>query len=190
MHISRTAIPSAAAITAALLAGCGGGSPSTTAGARTPSNGIQAAYRFAACMRQHGVTGFPDPVVHQNGNEVSVGMKMTPTIAGSPAFKSAQKACGGILPGPDNATPAQQHARMEHILAFTSCIRNHGITNFPDPTSQGRMTLAMVQAAGIDLHAPGVIAAARACVPASGGAITQADVSRATGSGGPQASGG
>jgi hypothetical protein len=40
---------------------------------------------------------------------------------------------------PGKATP---------ILAFAKCLRSHGVTNFPDPTSQGQLTLEMVNAVG------------------------------------------
>lgn len=187
MHISRRTIALlAAALSALLVAACGSGRQPTVPSS-TPKSGIQAAYRFSDCMRQHGVSNFPDPtvVVNQPGHQ-AIGLKVTPAITGSPAFKSAQKDCQGILPA--SASPAQlaaqEHFRALHLLAFARCIRAHGVSGFPDPTGQGQLSLAMVQAAGVDLHAPNVIAAARACVPASGGLITQAAVSQATGGGG------
>jgi hypothetical protein len=76
---------------------------------------------------------------------------------------------------------AQQHAKAQQLLAFARCVRAHGVTSFPDPTVQGQINPQMLAAAGVDLHAPGVIGAARACVPASGGAVTQAAISQATG---------
>jgi len=101
----------------------------------------------------------------------------------SPAFKSAQTACRAILPTPSSADSAeladQQHAREEHVLAFAECLRSHGIADFPDPTSQGRLTLDMVRAAGVDLQAPAVLTAAKACIGTSDGAVTAAEVQRA-----------
>jgi hypothetical protein len=195
MNTSRAAIPAAAAIAAALVAGCGGGSPSTTAsasGSSGPKDGIQAAYRFSACMRTHGVTGFPEPVVRHSDGHTEVGLKVTPTLSGSPAFQSAQKACAGILPGP--MSPAQiaarQHYREQHFLAFAGCMRARGITNFPDPNSQGDIPMSLLAQAGINIHLPNVISAARACVPASGGLLTLAAISQATGSGSSQSGGG
>jgi hypothetical protein len=45
--------------------------------------------RFATCMRSHGITNFPDPLV--NGNGVAVDPKgFHPK---SPQFKAAQQAC-------------------------------------------------------------------------------------------------
>jgi hypothetical protein len=106
---------------------------------------------------------------------------MPPGLKGSPAFQSADRACAGLMmPGQagQELTPAQQHERAQHLVAFADCIRSHGVSNFPDPTPQGDMTREMLAAAGIDIHQPNVIAAARACVAASGGVVTQAAISQ------------
>ena len=101
MHISKLTVPALGALTALFVAGCGGTAPkappSSSASIKDPK---QAAYKFSACMRAHGLTSFPDPVVHQNGNSMSIGIRVDPTITGSPAFKSAQTACQSIMPGP------------------------------------------------------------------------------------------
>jgi hypothetical protein len=171
--------------------GCGGSSPkaSATSGASAgPHDGVNAAFRFSSCMRDHGVTNFPDPNVVSKQGSQAVMLKITPAISESPRFKSAQHACQSILPAPTNANPAQvaqqQHAREQDLLAFARCLRAHGVAGFPDPTSQGQLTLQMVHAAGLDLHAPDVLPAARDCVGVTHGIITGADVERAINGGG------
>jgi hypothetical protein len=55
----------------------------------------QALINFSACMRAHGLPGFPDPIFTGGG----VGIRLTPSsgiVPGSPAFKSAQTACASI----------------------------------------------------------------------------------------------
>jgi hypothetical protein len=54
------------------------------------------ALRFSACMRSHGVPNFPDPQFGSGGGgEVRLsGAGLDPS---SPAFKSAQAACGSII---------------------------------------------------------------------------------------------
>jgi hypothetical protein len=165
-----------------LAAGCGSSKPPTTSASSLKSP-ITAAYEFSSCMRAHGVPAFPDPRVISKPGEQEIAVSVTPALTGSPQFKSAQSACQGIMPAPQSATDqaAQQHAKAQHLLAFARCVRAHGITSFPDPTAQGQINPQMMAAAGVDLHAPGVIGAARACVPASGGAVTQASISQATG---------
>ena len=57
--------------------------------------------------------------------------------------------------------PAPKSSR--DLLAFARCVRNHGISNFPDPNSQGGFNLA---GTGINSHSsPGELAAARTCLP-------------------------
>jgi hypothetical protein len=135
-------------------------------------------------MRDHGVTNFPDPKVSNPGpGQTAIAMVAPATLSKSPRFKTAFTACRGIMPKPANSNPAQlaqvQQARKHDLLAFARCLRAHGLTNFPDPTSQGQLTLEMVHNAGVDLHAPDVLPAARACVGVTNGAITWADVERA-----------
>ena len=181
---SRRAKPLAAAIAsiALLAAGCGSSSPASP-NAASAASFTAAAFKYSSCMRNHGLSSFPDPTMtDHNGQQVAY-LTATIPINPSPAFKSAQNACRGILPTPINASAAQlaqqQQAREQHLLAFAKCLRSHGIPDFPDPTSQGQLTLEMVNAAGIDLHAPTVLTAAKSCLGTSDGAITTADVQRA-----------
>jgi hypothetical protein len=62
-------------------------------------------------------------------------------------------------------------------------MRSHGILDFPDPSSDGQLTLDGVRAAGVDLQAPSTRTAGLACVGVTHGAITAAAVMRATSSG-------
>lgn len=187
---TRTQIGSALAALAlaVMAAGCGGSSPTTTsAGAQSgpgPGNGIQAAYHYARCMRAHGVSNFPDPKVVHHGNGIGVGFHVGPWV-GTAHFKSAQKACQSILPGPSQGpSPQQQAAHLADLLSFVRCLRAHGLSNFPDPTPEGHLTPQMLQQAGVDLHAPDVRPAARACIGASHGAVTMAAVNQAINGGG------
>lgn len=167
------------------LSACGSSSStSTTSSSQSPQSFVSKAYQFSACMRDHGVTNFPDPKVTSNGSGQQIAIRAVGP--NTPGFKTATKACSGILPMPTKADlaaqAAQRHARTQGLLSFARCMRGHGINGFPDPAAQGQLTLQMITAAGIDLHAPQVAVAARACIPDSNGAITRADVAQATGS--------
>jgi hypothetical protein len=173
--------------TAVLASACGSSSPTTSsASAKSPQNAVEQAFKFSACMRNHGVTNFPDPKVSSNGNQRQIAIEVVGP--NTPGFKTAQKACAGILPMPSNADlaaeAAQRRVHGQDLLSFARCMRNHGINGFPDPNAQDALTPEMVTAAGVDLHAPQVAVAGRACVPASHGAITAADIAQATGSSG------
>src|SRR5271154_4133185 len=103
MNSIRRVIPAAAAITgvALLAAGCGGGSPTTTtnsASGGAPKDIASAAYHYAACMRNHGVSNFPDPQVSTSGGDTKVAMVVPSSIGSSPKFDAAQTACKSILP--------------------------------------------------------------------------------------------
>ena len=94
------------------------------------------------------------------------------------------------MPAPSNAnaaggqSPQQEAAHLKGVLGFADCMRSHHVASFPDPNTQGDLTQAMLVAAGINVHAPAVDAAASACVSASDGQITAADVAQAEAGGG------
>jgi hypothetical protein len=124
-HRSRIAATLACGLA---VVGCGSSAkPTTSASASKRTQFIQ----FAQCMRAHGVPNFPDP---KSGGGIEI-----PDSSGikpfSPAFKSAQNSCRKLLPGggPMSGHPsAQDKAQM---LAISQCMRRHGITDFPDPTT-------------------------------------------------------
>jgi hypothetical protein len=130
-------------------------------------------------MRQHGVTNFPDPVVHQSAGSQSIGVRAVMSKH-SPVDRSAQKACNGIMPQPTGqdvaAQAARQHQHAQDMLSFARCIRSHGIYKFPDPDSQGNLSPQTMSSAGVDIHSPSVLNAARACIPASHGAVSAAAI--------------
>jgi hypothetical protein len=90
-----------------------------------------AGLKFAACMRSHGVPNLPDPGGGGGGIQIPSGSGINPS---SPAFQSAQKACSKLLPFP---TPggAGSETRKLAMLKLARCMRSHGISAFPDPTS-------------------------------------------------------
>lgn len=192
-HLTRFIVLCLAAGAAALVVSACGGSNKppasrSSAQASNSSSPGASAYRYSACMRKHGVSNFQDPQVKVNGNQVQVAIHVDPSITGSPDFKSAQSACAHILPGIGNGPSIQQErGRTKALLAFARCMRQHGFPKFPDPTSQGQLTLAMIGRAGIDLHQPAVKPAAYACAPLTHGLLTRADINQALAS--PNASG-
>jgi hypothetical protein len=168
----------AAATVALLAAGCGSSSNNPPASGNASENPAQAAYRFASCMRSHGVANFPEPHVSSHNGSTAVSIAIVGPQS-SPSFKSALNSCHGILPGAQNDSPAQQRQHEQDLLAFAKCLRTHGLTDFPDPNTHGQLTREMISAAGIDLHQPAVLTAARSCVGVTHGAITMAMVQQA-----------
>jgi hypothetical protein len=173
-----------AASLALLPAGCGGSStPKTTASKQPPIHDLATAVdKFAACMRAHGVPGYPDPVVSSSGNHVSIKIGPGNVTPGAPALTSATQACHSLLPdngGVQQLSPQQFEARLNDLVSFAQCMHRHGIANFPDPTVKGELSTEMVQQAGVDLSARSVQTTAFACAPASHGVLTRAIIAQA-----------
>jgi hypothetical protein len=181
--ISRTLILRAlpAVVLTAVAAGCGSVHPTTsTTGGLAAKGPAAPAFAYATCMRDHGLTGFPDPQVSTSGGATSVKQMLPASLAASPRFKSAQKACQGILPGPGSRSSDGPSGKV--LLAFARCLRGHGLSGFPDPNRDGRITQQMISAAGISPQSIAFQRAATACIGVTHGAITAAQV-RAAGSG-------
>lgn len=159
--------------TSMLAAACGA-SPSShvaqlgsTASQSTPSATSSAtsahqsgAVAFAHCMRSRGVRNWPDP----SSSGVFDKSKLTTQHlgAGSSQIQAAQNACNHLLPnggsGPDAARVRQMKATG---LRFARCVRSHGVPNFPDPASDGR--IPDPASVGIDQGSPKFEAANQAC---------------------------
>jgi len=89
--------------------------------------------KFSSCMRKHGVGNFPDPNsqgVIQFGSNLGIDPR-------SPTFQSAQSVCQKLLPNGGQPTPQQQAKMQQQLLAFSKCMRAHGIEDFPDPSNGG-----------------------------------------------------
>ena len=89
--------------------------------------------KFSSCMRKHGVSNFPDPNsqgVIQFGSDLGINPN-------SPTFQSAQSTCQKLLPNGGQPTPQQQAKMQQQLLAFSKCMRAHGIKDFPDPSDGG-----------------------------------------------------
>jgi hypothetical protein len=181
------ALASALAVAALLLlvAGCGGGKgpgvasvASSTTTSTAPAQGGLVGY--ARCMRSHGVPGFPGP--DSTGQIPKQQVVAIAQGANQAKFDAAQSACDHLLPNGSLGAPltAQQiQTRIADGVSFAKCMRSHGVARFPDPTSQGQLTVEMVEAQGIDVHSPAVLHVVQECLPASHGALTPAKVSQA-----------
>jgi hypothetical protein len=88
--------------------------------------------RFAECMRDKGVSEFPDP-------DASGGLTIDGVLNGSsldpttPAWKAAIGACKDLQPpgftGDGEVSSEEQETRLE----FAQCMRENGVEDFPDP---------------------------------------------------------
>jgi hypothetical protein len=127
-----------------LTAGCssGPGGPGVAGAAASPSasspaaasSGTTQAIKYAACMRSHGVPGFPDPTV-KNG---AVGFDITAADGidpNSPQYQAALQACSSLRGG--GTSNSGSSANLAKELKFAQCMRTHGVPDFPDPNKNG-----------------------------------------------------
>jgi hypothetical protein len=126
---------------------------------------------FSACMRKNGEPNFPDPNAQ---GQLSFG-SANGIDPGSAQFRLAQQACQKLLPNGGSPTPAQQAQFKQQALAFSACMRKHGVPKFPDPNfGAGHVALQIGPNSGIDPRSPQFQAAQQACqqdLPGKVGAI-------------------
>ena len=130
--MSRRLRPLAALAVVALIgAGCSNESAEDGGGGNTNAD-YENAVKFSDCMRDNGVSEFPDP-------DASGGLTIDGVLNGSsldpstPVWKQAMGACKDLQPpgfmGDEEVTAEEQEARLE----FAQCIRDNGVKDFPDP---------------------------------------------------------
>jgi hypothetical protein len=121
----------ALAVVALIGVGCSD-EPDDNGGGGNANAGQTQAVKFAQCMRDNGVSEFPDPDAE---GELTIdgvlnGSSIDPN---GPTWKAAVAACEDLQPagftGDDEVTAAEQEDR----LAFAQCIRDNGVEDFPDP---------------------------------------------------------
>ena len=131
--------PVAALVIVALIgAGCGssassdaGSATSTSTATKQQPTNRDKAVEFAECMRDNGVSGFPDPDASGTLTIDGVlnGSSLNPDSA---EWKKAISACRDLQPAGftgRKATASEQQLRLK----FAQCIRENGVSDFPDP---------------------------------------------------------
>jgi hypothetical protein len=72
-------------------------------------------------------------------------------------------ACGSSPTGSATAAGSPGGPAKGSALAYSQCMRAHGITKFPDPNSQGGISISGGPGSGIDPNSPQFKAADQAC---------------------------
>ena len=129
------------------------------------SNPQTEALEFAQCMQTHGVPGFPDnaiTITPQGAIQMhySNGSGVNPQ---SPQFQSAFDTCRSHLP--KSALGSGPSAKdISQLLKYSNCMRSHGVTNFPEPSSSGQIMVQLGTGPNsINPNSPTYQAAAKAC---------------------------
>ena len=132
--------------------------------------------KFSGCMRSHGVTDFPDPTVGSNGLP-----SWTFVRASQPRrrrYKAAHQVCKKDLPDIGPHTSAEKATANAAALKYATCMRSHGVPNFPDPNGQG--VIQINNATGVlEQSSPAFQKAEAACKSLDNGFAEQSSVATA-----------
>lgn len=152
------------------LAACsssGDASPQASASANVDSQHIlELGRRFSQCAREHGYPDFPDPVLDAHGDRpVYPGgpdlKEQTSAVAQIPECKAIDEQIAAIR---DANVPAYTAAELQKLREFAQCLRDHGLTGWPDPNADGKFPIS-----GTPLESEGksdrVLVAIDACKP-------------------------
>lgn len=142
----------------------GGGPSGRGSGFELKMNG---GLKFSKCMRAHGVHNFPDPGA-QGGLTIDSSSGIDPN---SQVFRAAQQACAKLLPNGGQPTPQQLAKIKRAALAFSACMRAHGLKDFPDPDFSGggvRISLGGGKGSDLNRNDPTFQRAQAACGPILG----------------------
>jgi hypothetical protein len=121
----------ALAALAMVLVGCSN-EPAENGNAGNANAGQEQAVKFAECMRDNGVSEFPDP---DASGELTIdgvvnGSSLDPS---APAWNAAIRACRNLQPpgftGDEEVSAEEQNVRLQ----FAQCMRDNGVEDFPDP---------------------------------------------------------
>jgi hypothetical protein len=157
----------------ALASGGGSGGPGVahvgssatpaTAGSSGGSSGSDRdkVLAFSKCMREHGISDFPDPD-SKGGLGLNANGPNSDLAQDNPAFQAANQACKQLLPNGGQPTQVDP-ADHDKILAYAKCMREHGIADFPDPPANGPLQLSPTQGGDLDPTNPQYKAADTAC---------------------------
>jgi hypothetical protein len=120
-------------------------------------------------MRAHGVPSFPDPQ-QVSGGGVALVVRDSAAVGpgkSSPQFQSATSACRKYAPAGIGGSPAATAQLRRQALAFSACMRTHGVPSFPDPqfTSGpgGHGVGVRIGGPGVNFNSPQFQSAQSAC---------------------------
>ena len=111
-----------------------GGKPSTSASAAAAKD-EDAPLKFSQCMREQGMTWFPDPEPGSRGLQIKV-----PKGTDKAKMDAAMAACKEWAPDGGERGPADPQ-QLEQGRQMAQCMRDNGVPNFPDPKPDGSIHL-------------------------------------------------
>ena len=159
-------------LTAVAVAACGGSSnsASSTTAAASGLNGptaaqLQARVDLAKCLRSHGVN-VPDSVANGGAAARAVLAQLVAQYGMQKLLGLAEKDCRSALVTAFpvlSLSPAQLAQRRQQALRFVACLRAHGVSGLPDPSSTGFGSGLGRALSTIDTNSPVFRSALKAC---------------------------
>jgi len=92
------------------------------------------ALKYAQCMRQHGLSWFPDP---DSSGRTAVRI---PNGTDKAKLDAANEACKQYAP-PGPADGKADPQMVEQMRQLAKCMRANGVPNFPDPSADGSLAI-------------------------------------------------
>jgi hypothetical protein len=145
------------------------GKPAATASsAPAAQNDRDAQLKFSQCMRDQGMTWFPDPKPGSPGLQIRV-----PQGTDKAKMDAAMAACKKYMPN-GGEPPKPDGAMLEQMRQMSKCMRENGVPHFPDPKANGQIELNAGKLGGVGPGDPTFDAAQKKCEkyapkPAGGG---------------------
>jgi hypothetical protein len=106
----------------------------TTPTAQDPQ---EAGLAHSKCMREHGLTEWPDPDAQGR-----IRLRLGSIDPESAEFRAASDACGHLAPeGWGDAASDPRDAEV--LLEFARCMRENGVPDYPDPEPDGAVRIRL-----------------------------------------------
>lgn len=116
-----------AAIVVLLAVGTAG---CTSQKAQKPATGESSELKFSQCMRDQGLSWFPDP-----GSDGGLKISVPPTTDQG-TYDKAEQACKAYAPGSGQKGTISAED-LNKLRQMAQCIRDHGFSKYPDPDANG-----------------------------------------------------
>ena len=164
--IVRSLVALAVATAALGVAACGAESPSSASSSGREAQMRRALLDYARCMREHGVD-MPDPQFSSDGGGATIRQRGPGPDLAPEERQAAEEACKHFRAQikPPNLSDAEKEENKKAALANSRCMREHGISNFPDPQfdENGGAMIKLRGGGELDPDSPKFKAAEKAC---------------------------
>lgn len=135
---------------AACSGGAGSASPTASAATMSDADLLALGKQLAQCYRDNGVADFPEPYVDDGRLAVTEAQMEAIEQYTDEQQNRAEQACksiydklpqGAIKSGAEDDPPVAGPEDVEALRKFAQCIREQGLTDWPDPNADGTFPL-------------------------------------------------